>query len=273
MAVSRDAVFDRITVDHLVLGGTRVAWSLRPGFVDPDPWYFQLQAGYAGTPDADDWEDVGEAGENTSYAIDDDRRLFGKSWDVAYRLVLSTPNGTYTSEAAHSYGLLPKRDWLIGREIVRQRKLLHRKYTGWEGWLLRRRQRGTTPDPTDLAVAVTDPLTGGIITTQVPETYGTEFEGGFFEPYATYFQLTEEQWGKPRTELGTKNPVQQRAETVAFPRVDHGDVFVHAGSDRRYAVHPLTVTSQHRGVPLILNCELRLIPSSDVVYQLTMPTA
>ena len=59
MPATRDRVFDRIVVDHLVRGETRVSWGVLPSFFGAEPYSFQLQWGRTGDPLADDWEDVG----------------------------------------------------------------------------------------------------------------------------------------------------------------------------------------------------------------------
>jgi hypothetical protein len=154
--------------------------------------------------------------------------------------------------------------------MLRVKKLELRLYTGWEGFLLKRMREGDIPDDTNLAIAVTDPLTGEIITTQSTLTYGTEFVGGFFEPVEFRIDITPESWNPKRDgqQRGTIDPDLIHGVCPAFPRITKHDIFVHQHSDRRFEIDSVKTLTQHRGVPVFCSVGLRQIPSTDVIYAL-----
>ena len=270
MPASFDGTFQRVTVDFLVTGTARVSWELHRNFVPPDPWTFQLQYSEAGTPSATDWENVGLPTEDF-FAVDPQRRLFAKDRAPSYRVIVTTPLGAHESPTAPIYGVLGRRDWLEAREIVRQERL-RQKQICWDGWLLKRKHRGETPNPRRPAIAATDPLTGEILTRGKLATVGTEFVGGYYPPYPFFMDVSPESWDPTADEPGGNTDIViQSARTIAFPRCTKGDVFIHRGSDRRFAIHKVAASAQLRGVPLIVNCELRLLAASDVINLVDTP--
>lgn len=267
MPITRDLVFDRVDVDFLVAHGARVSWQLFRQFAGVTPYSFQLQVGETGTPDADDWADVGPAVENAAFAVDDERRASGKTNRVHYRVQLTAADGIHYSKAVPAYGLLNKRDWLLAREILRKERLRHMVYTSWEGWLLKRRLVGELTPTDDPTIAVTDPLTGEIVRSQQTETFGTEYAGGYYTPYPVWFDLDPDSRYPARDPArGNTDDVAVMGRMEAYPQLLHNDVFVHKGSDRRYYIHRVSTAAHHRGVPLIARAELRLAPASDPVY-------
>jgi len=270
--LTRDLVFDRVTVDFASPNFARVAWSYHRNFIDPEPYQTQLQFGYTGTPDADDWTDVGSPATNVFVTTDTVRRAFQvKEWDLHYRVKLVTPSDTYYSDAQQAHGILTKSDWLKAREIVRQQRLLHNKYTGWEGFLLKRKRRGTPPAAKPVQNRTIDPLTGDIVSTKRTEAAGTAFVDGYFTPVPISLELTPEAHNTERQDADrNRDMVVQGARVSAFPMIATEDVFVHAHSDRRYIIRPVRAVAQHRGVPLVLELELRQVEATDPVYNIAV---
>ncbi len=274
MPETRDRVFNRVTVDHLVAGSTRVSWSLFYQFLDPDPWLFTLQVGRAGTDDAG-WIDVGDAAINTSYAIDDIRRDSGATRTTCYRVKLDTEAGTYYSRPTPTYGLLDLHDWLIAREIVRKERLRHRLATV-PGILLKRRRSGTGPAeglPAPAQTAVVDPLTRGIIARKGPiavPTYGTDRDAGYYNPVAFPIDSSNPTFSD-QLDVAMRGNVspesfQNSGRAVLFPPLASRDVWVAADSDFRYSIGRIAVVAQWRGVPLVGTVELHQLPPDDIIY-------
>jgi hypothetical protein len=272
--MTRDLVFSRVVVSFAISGNTQIAWSYHTNFVDPEPYTTQLQVGFTGSNLADDWRDVGAPQVNAVAAADTNRRYGGKEWEVHYRIKLVTPDGTYYSEPCPATGVLNRSDWLEARETVRQNRLLLNKFTGWEGFILKRKRVG---DKADINVPAgrraRDPLTGEVISTKRPETAGTDFKGGFFAPHPAFIQLTEQTHYPQRGDkpVGQQDVNVQQGVMIAFPPLTHGDVFIHAGSDRRYVVRPVKTLAAMRGVDILLQVELRQVDTADPVYQIPMP--
>ena len=275
-------MFDRVIVDHLVRGSTRVSWGLFYQFTDVDPWVFTLQVGETGNPNAADWQDVGPSFTNAFYAVDDTRRDFGAVRTVHYRVKLQTPQGMYFSPPAAVFGVLDLHDWLLAREYVRKEQLRHRLATV-AGWLLKRRRTGTPPQDAltgDPRTAVVDPLTNEIVRREGPPaeaTFGTEFLEGYYAPAPFSLDVTD--WAyfdaqdPAMTTQTTNNARSTTARILMFPYVTNRDVFVAAHSDLRYELNGVKVIGSQHSVPLIGSVEAQLIPFSDIVYTIPVPPA
>jgi hypothetical protein len=268
MPTSRDTTFKRVTIDYAVKGVARVAWELDPHFLDPEPHTFQLQVSQAGVAGAD-WEDVGTEVVNAFYATDDEQRLHGKNLTVHYRVTLETPNGSYISRPQPAYGLLGKHDWLIGREIIRKFQLHGRKFVDRDGYLFKVKRYGT-PCTRENCL---DPLTGESTDSDCPICLGTGFTNGYYDPVP--FQITgqlEERYEDEAVEPGgTANALEQLPFAIAYPQINHKDVWVESGSDRRFYLHRVQHRAEYRGVPLIVAIEARQAPFTDVAYDLEVP--
>lgn len=278
MPNTRTRVFDRITVDHMIRGVTRVSWRLYYSFSAPAPYSFQLQVGRTGLPAADDWEDVGPPATDSVYAVDDTVRLSGASLLTHYRVILTDADGTaYPSNPAAAYGILPLRDWLLAAEIVRKDRLLHRSFIGIPGWLLKRKRVGQVPVAAKYADTLVDPLTGMIVRTQgagTEVTAGTGIVGGYFAPFRLDVDMPG---GGSAAEAGGEQGTYDAAidfpgcRFLMLPYVDREDLFVADGSDRRYEIGAVAVSKSHRGVPLFGEATFSLLPASDTAYTIEVP--
>ena len=146
MPNTRDNVFSRVFIDYAVTGVTRISWHLRKGFRDIQPHTFQIQVNYNGGGADTEWCAVGSSFINAhSYncdtipsggtADDDKQRVFGKKFDVVYRVKLTTPQGVYYSKPANVLGNLKKHQWLALRAMQRRIKLKARSLVSHEGYL------------------------------------------------------------------------------------------------------------------------------------------
>lgn len=275
MIDTRDLTFSRVQVDFLQRGGARVSWSLFRQFLDPGPYSFQLQYSDTSTATADNWINCGAPGLNAGFAMDSIRRAAGIHQLGAYRVVLTTPLGIYTSKPATLTGMMAAHDWVSSREIVRQNRLRLGLAAGVRGWLFKRRWSGAIPDPYNPALAVTTPITSAITRPTAVATVGTQYMGGYFAPIAFTVELTPTAHREMQdTNLDTLDPPGVGVEgfVVAIPELRSDDIFVATGSDRRYRVHSVKNVAEWRGVPLLARVELRVIPTGDVAYSLTVPT-
>lgn len=254
--------FARVKVDYVVQGGARIFWEMNRHFIDPGPYSFQLQIGRTGVQDADDWIDLGTPVVDTYQTFDPDQRIFGKTQDVHYRLMLTTLTGVYTSMIADTDGLLIKRDWINYREITRKEMLRHRVHTSINGFLLKVRRYGPR------CLVCTDPLTEEVRKTNCPDCYGTGFQFGYFEPLpATYADVSLQDNREHRNpQVGMEKQDVISARFIGDPQLYSYDVWVNAYSDERHYMHKITEKAHVRGVPLIYDAELRLAPFTDVVY-------
>jgi hypothetical protein len=269
MPTTRDAVFSRVSVDHLVGGGSRVSWELQKTFTDATPHTFQLQVGNTGVADADDWADTGAAVVDTFYATDSSQRVYGKRLTTHYRVKLTTSGGTYYSKVVATYGLLSQRDWLIAKSIVRKELLRHEKKASPNGFFLKRKWREAA---TVVDHNVVDPLTGDVIKTINTPGKGTSKTGGYYDPVAMFMDLSPETHNikSDQQGRGTIDDVRITGRAIAFPQLNAKDVWVDATSDKRYFVHSVQHAAEIRGVPIIVNVELRPAAFNDPVYEVTI---
>lgn len=267
MPPTRDNIFQRISVDHVTLGGTRVNWELSPNYILPDNHSFQLQV--ADSPVSDNWIDVGSPVTYAFYAVDDDQRNFGQVQSTHYRVQLTTTAGEFYSNPAHTFGLLRPRDWRLVRAIIRKERLQQTHFTSPAGFLLKRKWVGERPAATTFEV---DPLTNEPLKSRGSSTLGTEFVGGYYTPVPFYVELSPEQRALDQGQTGTSNPAVISGKAVAYPQVNSRDVWVNAGSDVRYEIRKVEHAAELRGIPITVNLMLAQIARTDPVYTVAMPS-
>jgi hypothetical protein len=265
---ARDAVFDRVTVDHVLKNGTRVSWRLRPEFMAPPPFTFQLQIGESGLAEADDWTDLGDPTDDVVYLLDETgQHDFAVMPTTHYRVKLTTVYDTFYSPPVNCWGRMHRHDWLNARAIIRRELLRQKICAGAYGWLFKRRKR--TEPVTNTAVV--DFLTKEIINTQGTEGVGTDLIGGYFQPVPFFIDLAPNDRYSRRSEQGQIDEQAPIGRSAAFPELDHGDVWATATGDARYAVHRVTTLAQIRGVPIIVAPALKRLSPSDPIYDLPLP--
>lgn len=257
--------FERIMVDHVFRGTTRVWWRLDPLLTAAPPHVFKLEASYVGTPSALDWVRLTEE-QNAAYlTYDTTRELTGTNLFTHFRVILEAGGQTFYSNALPIWGTLTRGNWVIAREIVRKHKL-HQKGTAIEGYLIRRMRYGT-PDTESC-----DYLTGAQIRSFRKNSWGTPFEIGYHPPVRFDIEIDppkiRETRGGTEPTAFSANPGVVMATALAFPQVLLEDVWVNAVTDERWRVGEIDRVSTLQGVPLIIKAELKLIPHNDIVYQI-----
>jgi hypothetical protein len=274
---TRNPVFKRLRIDHMVAGQSRLSWEMAPWFCDPPPWEFLPQVSDTGV-DTSIWTDLTDWLPNwfTVVISMDPILTGGRNLTTHFRVILRTPVGEYTSEPMGVFGTLDSRGWVRARLIVRKERLRFRIAGVVQGWLLKRQRTGVTPDPTDRRNSVTDYLTGEITKTVDPATVGTEFFGGFYAPVP--YDLDAEPSGlyEQRDELQGRGTIDddslvRQARIIHDPPVAHWDAFVADQSDLRFYFHRVKHVAEIRSVPLVSQAELRLAPFTDVIYTVEVP--
>lgn len=259
-------VFYQVRVDFAIRGTARVSWTVRPRFIDSQPWAFQLQVSRNGGVD---WENVGIEVTNAFFALDDEYRLYGKDLRIVYRVRLTTEKGVYYSASAQPFGWLRKRQWLIAREIIR-RHTLQVKQTGLtslDGYLLKRRVEGT-------ACTCLDPFTGGVTNHDCEACHGTGFVDGYWQAFEnTMLDLSPELHGTQKDNQlsrGTVTDMVAKGRFIGLPVLNRNDIWIDKESDRRYYIWDIQNLSEINQVPLIVNAELRLAEMTDAIYRVPL---
>ena len=259
--------FERVSVGYAVEGGARVTWVMSRHFVDPLPHTFQLQVTKTSAPTADDWEDVGEEVENLFYATDGEKRIWGKSLEVHYRVKLTTQRGVFYSEPAAMTTVLTTRDWNEVRELYRQYKKVLSKFKGTQGLLVKRRRYGT-PCPVCL-----DEMTEQGTRDNCETCYGTEISGGYYTPIPNFYVDMSVQQARERVDTnvrGTTKDTNIAGLCAGDILVNSRDLFVETRSDRRWNIETVATKSEHRAFPICLQLELRQLPFSHVAYKIPL---
>lgn len=266
-AMTQDRIFPfrRVSVDHMVRGVTRVWWQLEPLFNDPGPYQFQLQFGRTGLRDTFDWKDVGAPVENGYVALDPTFRAIGYDLTTHYRVVLTTPNKTYISQAANCFGELAEKDWLFAREIIRKEKLRHNIVSA-PGYLLKPMRYGK------LCKLCRDPLTQELTDANCPQCSGTGFEVGYHPPLPVQcwdlsLQTIAEQVDSELKGATRDNPYVT-ARVLGFPALNKGDIWVNGSSDERWLVDTIQVVAAIRNVPVVYSVKMGLVPLNNSIYAL-----
>jgi len=260
-------VFALLHVSYLIRGGTRVMWQLVPEFSDLQPWVFQLQVGMTGNPNADDWLDVGQPMSNACYAIDPERRVYGKTQYTHYRVKLQTDSGVYYSQPTSKAGILNARDWRLAREVTRKEQLRNR-FAAQDGYLLKRRILG------EACHRCLDLQTNEVKDPYCPECFGTGHQCGYYYPMACIWADISPKTRRIQIDSqarGATADVVLQARMMMMPLIDELDVWVSKRTDDRYYIHTIQDVSEFRGVPLVASVELRPAAYSDPIYNVVIP--
>lgn len=260
--------FRRLLVSFAVDGGTRVEWEMARQFFAPGPYAFQLQVAPTSASTANDWENVGVP-VDSFYAIDDAKRVYGKTLEHHYRVQLTCPDGVFYSEPASALTHIPNREWRLIRSILRREYLRSRKYTGTEVALAKARRFG--PRCTECV----DPQTDEIIRPTCNDCFGTGFLNGYY-PWQTdiWIDMPLEDSREEMDQLqvaGTIKPIVTNARWAGFPLLNSRDVVAERRSGRRHYVSRIVHKAGMRSMPIVARVELHQAAFTDSIYDLEAP--
>lgn len=263
MSQPRIFPFRRVSVDHMTRGVSRVWWQLDRLFRDAGPYVFQLQYGRTGLRNATDWQNIGEPVVDAYFAFDPEWRETGYDMTSHYRVVLTTPTTTYVSQAASCYGELTEKDWLLAREIIRKEQLRNR-YVSVPGYLIKPLRYGTP------CKRCRDQLTEEISDADCPVCSGTGFETGFHPPVPVQFWDLSPQVIQEQVDTNVKGTTRENpyvnARVIGFPALNKYDIWVNGASDERWTIDTIQVVAAIRGVPVVYQVRMGLLPFSNAAY-------
>lgn len=262
-----DSPFKRLKVSYMVGGGARISWEMTRYFTDPTPHDYQLQCSHGGIAEADDWENIGSVQRDVFFLVDPRKRMYGKTGTLYYRLLLTTPNGSYTSPLDAAITTPNEYGRILYDEIVRKEMLRHRLFGSVRGYLLKARRYGTV-------CSCVDALTGEVTESQCATCYGTGYVTGYYPPVPCVYSDAPPDHSRESRNLqvtGTERPTRMQCRFLCEPPIVQGDVFVELHADQRYYAHTVRELAEWRSVAIVADVELRLAPFSDVVY--TIPIA
>lgn len=262
MSQQRIFPFRRVSVDHMVRGTSRIWWQLEPLFNEPGPYSFQLQYGRTGLRDTVDWKNIGAPVTNGYAAEDPAWHEGGYDLLAHYRVILTTPNNKYVSQAANCFGELTERDWLLSREVIRKEQLRHR-LVSVSGFLIKPYRFGK------FCKRCRDQLTQEVTDSDCPQCNGTGFEVGYHPPLAMQCwdlspQIIQEDVSD--TKGTTRENAYVEARVIGFPALNKNDIWVNSTTDERWRIEAIQVAAAMRGVPIIYTVRMGLLPFGNPVY-------
>ena len=250
-----------LRVDYLVEGGARISWRIQ-GITDPLPHVFQLEFSRSGTPGADDWEAVGAEVTNGYYAIDPDKRLYGMTGFLHYRVRLTTPQNDYVSKSVPADCSWDAWGRQQARSVSRLFLTSAKKNRSPRGYLVKRRFYGPA------CTACLDAQTGEATDPECPICWGTSIEGGYFAPEPCIYAIQQPVTKRERLEeTGTANPIVTKATMLNNPVLDSYDMWVNEKTDSRWLLHTIESHTTISGWPVLLTVEMRRLERSHLLYR------
>jgi hypothetical protein len=259
--------FDSVTVYHKFYGQSVATWRLNASFGIATPHIYQLETSLAGHVNAGDWVPVTPLTANTDELwFYQAREQKGKLLTTYARVVLFAGGRKFVSQPTPIGYALDAKQQAYADEVIRKEKLRMQVAGSQRGYLLKAYRYGK------VAAKARDPGTQEVIDELNEYAYARPFENGYYPPVAMTLDTTIVDGvetvgdGNPNTNNSATPGLAVRA--LAYPPVQHEDIWVDAVSDRRYRVEePKTVVSI-AGQPLVVQLMLRLLPFSHVVYKI-----
>jgi hypothetical protein len=158
----------------------------------------------------------------------------------------------------------------MAAEIIRKEILLCR-YTGTEGWLLRRKTYGSVSKATSHNL---DPVSGVPIADTKNEDYGVGLDEGYFPPVPCVFYTEDSKQDKQLDEhgMGVKETYTSMIRMPGYPILEVRDIICDAKDGYRYSIQARN-SKQFPGTNITLTqkATINLIPNSDTVYAIPIP--
>lgn len=232
------------------------AWALRNTKVDI----------LFGRSPTDEFEAIGTVETDVEFMDPQQRRIDNQTANTWYALkVTDKDNGDYSYTQATPVGTsLRKREWLIGKEIVRQEYTrLVRRRAGVRGWLLRRRITGQT------CTYCVAPETGQVTRADCSYCYGTGFVGGYYPQQECWMEMNPDVvLRRLDPEQGMLADYQKTFRCLAYPTPHPNDYWVSAKSGLVYRIKEnISVQAAIEEEPLVLRGDWYVEQSNNVIYK------
>jgi len=246
--------------------GHVIQWTVDPLLKEPLPYVFTLEA--SGTPDFKviEYSIVG----GDVYTITDNTN-FKQSLasDLFYRVKLTTraPSVYYSRTVSFGAGVNSRRKYRLASEITRKELLLSRKFTGIQGWVLKRKAFGA------VAMDSVDEISGVPIVDNT-SNFGTEFEGGYYDPLAIMFSIEEYQQTRKQSEDGNGVIEQDlyKIRMAGFPVLDTFDVLVDDTGGRCFVIKDQQQDFfPGTDITVSQTLQTQLVAITDPIYQIVIP--
>lgn len=234
-------------------------WEVAGDFCDPGPWEFLVQAAES---QSGDWRDISPVLSNVfAYRAKGPVRV-GKAFVLYFRVLMRTPNGVYESGVVSPYGDLDRREFLMGRDIMRMETLHHRKLGGVEIDVWSSSTWGPRCD-------CRDPVTGHVRDSKCPKCLGTGYAPPYHGPFRVWGAFSTDAQHQTSFGEGGDGVTERKPfsiDLVASVPMKKGDVVKDVRSGKMYHVDSVAVKTEIRRVPLLQQCSVMEAAATDPVY-------
>ena len=194
------------------------------------------------------------------------KNLYGKSNVLYFRVVMETPRGRYFSPAIQPYGDLPRREYLLAREIMRREALRARVLAGTECDVYIRSTFGPK------CTYCIDPVTGDVRDSHCRKCFGTGRYPAYFGPHRMMLSFSPDTaHSKVNSNDGTHETRTSEALAIGNPALKHGDVGIDRSQDKRNVVGVASVVAEVRRVACLQRLGFDEAPLSDSIYRIGEP--
>ena len=259
--MNEDPVIARLDVVPDYSRGFMFHWRLRGGFNDPFPWRFKVQGALS---QKGPWADISPVVENrTSWRSPGNLRV-NKSDVLFLRVILDTDSGHYESGVRTPYGDLDRREFLIGREIMRKEVLHMSRLAGTECdvW--------TVANYGPKCPHCLDPVTGQPRVGHCRYCLGTGFYPPYFGPFpswCTFSENNQHQVQEGPEGNGVYEHKKFQVRMVNAVPVKKNDIVHDRRSGKRYNVNSVQIVAEIRRVPVVQVLVVDEIATTDPAYK------
>jgi len=241
--------------------GFAFRWYMNPLFNDPLPWNSVVEL--APAPD-EGWVAISPTIVNQFLWASTEPKYINKDQVLYFRVRLTTSKGTYVSDVRKPYGDLPRREFLIAKELMRKEILQARSMSGIIGELWLRSTFGP------LCTHCKDPVTGDILDSACKYCYGTGREPGYHGPYSAWMTFSPASRDEQQTQdgAGVREPFSFTIRMVVCPYAKDTDVVVDTCTDKRYYVDQVQNIAEVRRVAIVQDLTVHEAPVTEPIYRL-----
>ena len=205
------------------------------------------------------WENIGGPLVDACAYTDAAKWNWGLDKNTFYRIRYQSGADWIYSNPVQATGEWDIRNYKLVHEICRKERMVAR-LSGMPGVLMKRREWGT-------ACTCLDSDTRQPTRHDCPLCYGVGIIGGYYAP----IQLSLLP-GQPKkvqrnmTEIGQSQRDTMMARCVAYPYIEAEDVWLGQNDNDRWRIVQATPTADLRGIPVIYNLQMGLLPKTDIVH-------
>lgn len=258
-------VFERIDIAPSYARGFVFSWRINEDFADPDPWKFVVQE--SETPNGP-WRDISDVLENTFFFSEKEPRIAPKDQTLYFRILLQTSKGKYESHVESPYCSLPRREFLLAREIMRKKILMQEKSEGVLSFVWYKAIFGPPCGKCG------DFVLGDTKDSRCTRCFGTGRVPGYYGPFPAYVSYSPMERNKNMQNMSGVNEIYTiRGEVIGSLRLKKDDVIVDPVSNSRFFVDTVQNLVEFRRYPVIQSAMLNEIAKTHIVYKLGSKSA